>query len=89
MRRLAHKLVAVLTAALVSSGLAACGDSTGADSMSLVGTWDFIGFTDAGVAAQTTGTMVFRADGTVTVRRMPCSPAEMLEAVETARKAEI
>lgn len=27
--------------------------------------------------------------GAVTVRRMPCSPAEMLEAVETARKAEI
>ncbi len=27
--------------------------------------------------------------GAVTVRRMPCSPAEMLEAVETARKTEI
>jgi CheY-like chemotaxis protein len=27
--------------------------------------------------------------GAVTVRRMPCSPAEMLESIETARKAEV
>ncbi len=57
---------AVLTAAVVSGGMAACGDSTGPDSLSLVGTWDFIGFSDAGVEAETTGTGVFREDGTLT-----------------------
>jgi len=27
--------------------------------------------------------------GAVTLRRMPCSPAEMLESIETARRAEV
>jgi hypothetical protein len=35
--------------------------------MSLVGTWDLIGFTDDGVAAQTTGTWTFRSDGSTTI----------------------
>ncbi len=73
------KLVAVLTAALVSGGLAACGDSTGAESMSLVGTWDIIGFADDGVAAQITGTWVFRADGTFTIEGTVMPPDEPTE----------
>ena len=68
--------VAVLAAAVVSSGLAACGDSTGADSLSLVGTWDLIGFSDAGVEAETTGTWVFSADGTVTLQGTVTFPGE-------------
>jgi len=61
---------------VVSSGLAACGDSTGADSLSLVGTWDLIGFSDAGVEAETTGTLVFSADGTVTLQGTVTFPGE-------------
>ena len=44
--------------------------------MSLVGTWDFIGFSDAGVDAQTTGTMVFRTDGTFTIQGTVTYPGE-------------
>ncbi len=68
--------VALLTAAVVSGGMAACGDSTGPDSLSLVGTWDFIGFSDAGVEAETTGTWVFSADGTVTLQGTVTFPGE-------------
>ncbi len=46
----------------------ACGEEDGApNAVSLVGTWDWIGFTDSGLAATVTGTMVFRTDGTYTV----------------------
>jgi hypothetical protein len=43
---------------------AACGNDSTAPSLSLIGTWDLIGFTDMGIAAATTGTCEFRADGT-------------------------
>ncbi len=72
-------LVAVLTAAVFSGGMAACGDSTEPDSLSLVGTWDFIGFSDEGVEAETTGTWVFSADGTVTVQGTVTFPGESTE----------
>jgi hypothetical protein len=75
--------IALLTAAVVSSGVAACSDSTEPDSLSLVGTWDFIGFSDAGEAAQTTGTFVFRADGTLTVQGTVTFPNEPTEDVST------
>ena len=45
---------------------AACGDGgTEPDTLSLVGTWDWVGFSDAGVAAVCTGTVVFRTDHTL------------------------
>jgi len=69
-------LVAVLTAAVLSGGMAACGDSTDPDPLSLVGTWDIIGFSDAGVEAETTGTWVFRADGTLTIQGTVTFPGE-------------
>ena len=68
--------VAVLTAAVVFGGMVACGDSTGPNSLSLVGTWDFIGFSDAAVEAETTGTWVFSADGTVTLQGTVTFPGE-------------
>ena len=71
--------VALLTAAALSGGMAACGDSTGADSLSLVGTWDLIGFSDAGVEAETTGTWVFSADGTLTIQGTVTLPGELAE----------
>jgi hypothetical protein len=72
--------VALLTATVVSGGMAAC--STEPDPpptqppLSLVGTWDFIGFSDAGVDAQTAGTWVFRADGTLTIQGTVTFPGE-------------
>ncbi len=53
-----------------------CSDSTGTDPMSLVGTWDFIGFTDEGVATETTGTWTFRSDGSVTISGTVTFPGE-------------
>jgi hypothetical protein len=45
--------------------MSACGDDpAGPDVLTIVGTWDLIGFSDAGVEAQTSGSWTFRADGT-------------------------
>ena len=71
--------VALLTAAALSGGMAACGDSTDPVSLSLVGTWDFIGFSDEGVEAETTGTWVFSADGTLTIQGTVTLPGELAE----------
>jgi hypothetical protein len=56
--------------------LAACGKDSTAPSASLVGTWDLVGYTDMGVAAVTTGTWVFRADGTFSVNGTVTFPGE-------------
>lgn len=62
--------------------LAGCGGSDGSGpSVSLVGTWDFIGFSDAGVEATTTGTVVFGADGTVTWDGTVTFPGEPTDAI--------
>jgi hypothetical protein len=60
---------------------AACGSYPTAPSGSLAGTWDVLGFTDMGVAATTTGSAEFRADGTFVVSgtiAFPGEPAESL-----------
>jgi hypothetical protein len=70
---------AALLATLAWAGVA-CGDETGPQ-ISLVGTWDFIGFSDAGIEAATTGTWTFEANnafhviGTVT---FPGEPTDSL-----------
>lgn len=56
------------TAALVALLAGACGTDSTAPGTSLVGTWDLVGFTDAGVAALTTGTWIFSGDRTFRVR---------------------
>lgn len=66
-------LCAVAAVALLA---AACGKDGTAPSTSLVGTWDLIGFTDMGVAAVTTGTWVFRTDGTFSVNGTITFPGE-------------
>jgi hypothetical protein len=71
-----------LPLALILGLLAAgCGSDTTGPSASLAGTWDVLGFTDMGVAATTTGTADFRADGTFVVSgtiAFPGEPAESL-----------
>jgi hypothetical protein len=60
----------------------ACGDEPSAPpGFSLVGTWDWIGFTDAGVTATVTGTMVFRANGTWTGEGTVTFPDEAPESL--------
>ena len=65
-----------LRIAAVAVLLAACGDDNTAPVTSLVGTWNLAGFTDAGVAAVTTGTWVFRTDGTCSVNGTVTFPGE-------------
>ena len=63
-----------LIAALASAG-AACHDTSGPQ-ISLVGTWDFIGFSDAGIEAATTGTWTFEAASAFHVRGTITFPGE-------------
>lgn len=67
----------------VSIGLGACGDAT-APGDALPGTWDLIGFSDHGVAAQTTGTVEFRTDGTFEVDGTVTFPGEPTETLHLA-----
>ena len=64
-RRVRTLLVLALTTTLTAGAMSACGDDpAGPDVLTIVGTWDLIGFSDAGVEAQTSGSWTFREDGT-------------------------
>ena len=64
--------VALLTAAVVSGGMAACSTEPDTPStqppLSLVGTWDCVGFLDGGVPQGCSGTWVFGADGSISIQ---------------------
>lgn len=64
--------------------LAACNNDGTAPSVSLVGVWDFIGFTDGGVAALTTGTWTFAIDSSVTVDGTVTFPGEPTDSLDMA-----
>lgn len=76
-RALARRLRSAGASAAVAC-FAACATENTAPA-SLLGTWDLVGFTDMGIAAQTTGTVVFRADGTVSVEGTITFPGEPTE----------
>ena len=82
MRRPVYRvfLVGALTLAVLSCG----GSDSSGPSVSLVGQWDFIGFSDAGVDATTTGTVVFGADGTVSWNGTVTFPGEPTEAISVS-----
>lgn len=65
---------ATLILTLAWAGVA-CSDGTGPP-ISLVGTWDFIGFSDAGIEAATTGTWTFEANNAFHVRGTITFPGE-------------
>ena len=77
MKRALRLFAVIGTLALQS---AACDDGT-APSISLVGAWDLIEFTDAGVAAVTTGTWTFAADSSFTVNGTVTFPGEPTDAL--------
>ena len=86
-RRVMTLLVLALTTTLTASAMSACGDDpVGPEVPTIVGTWDLIGFSDAGVEAQTSGSWTFRSDrthsfeGTVT---FPDEPPENISGVGT------
>lgn len=56
-------------------GLAACNDSTG-PSGDITGSWELVGYTDAGIPAITTGTAIFRGNGTFTIDGTVTFPGE-------------
>lgn len=60
---------------------AACGQDAIQPATSLVGSWDLVGFTDAGTAATTTGTWVFREDGTFSVSGTVTFPGEPTDSI--------
>ncbi len=59
--------------------LAACATDNTGPGPSLVGTWDLVGYTDMGIAAATTGTWMFRSDGTMSVNGTITFPGEATE----------
>jgi hypothetical protein len=68
-----------LAVAAAGTLLAACSSDSTAPGPELVGTWDLVGFTDMGVAAVTTGTWIFRSDGTMHVEGTVTFPGEPTE----------
>ena len=72
-----------LSWALALAGAACTNDGT-APSISLVGAWDFIGFTDAGVAAVTTGTWTFAIDSSLSVNGTVTFPGEPTDSLVVA-----
>jgi hypothetical protein len=68
-----------LAVAAAGTLLGACGSDSTAPTPELVGTWDLVGFTDSGVAAVTTGTWIFRSDGTMHVDGTVTFPGEPTE----------
>jgi hypothetical protein len=77
MRRLISKLGVALC--LSTTALGCGGDDGPEQAPSMVGNWDFIGFSDAGVEATTTGTVVFRADRTISIDGTVTYPGENTE----------
>lgn len=74
------KTKAAALIALLAFTCAGCSDGSGPQ-VSLAGNWDFIGFTDAGIEATTTGTWTFEANGSFNVRGTVTFPGEPTDSV--------
>ena len=76
-----HSRCGLLLCLLLLALTTNCGDDATAPANSIVGTWDFIGFSEAGVEAVTTGTWIFRSDRTWSVNGTITLPDQPTEAV--------
>lgn len=56
--------------------LCACGDDPLGSGFTLLGEWDLVGFSDAGVPAATSGSAIFRSDGTFSIAGTVTFPGE-------------
>lgn len=63
--------------------LLACNDSTGPGD-DLTGNWELIGYRDAGIAGITTGSAIFRANGTFNIDGTVTYPGEPTEPIQAA-----
>lgn len=73
----------VLMSVLGLLALLGCNDSTGPED-DLTGHWELIGYSDAGVAGITTGSAVFRANGTFDIDGTVTYPSEPTEPIQVS-----
>ena len=73
----------ITAVALIALAGVACSDGTGPP-ISLVGTWDFIGFSDAGIEAAATGTWTFETNNAFHVRGTITFPGEPTDSLVTS-----
>jgi hypothetical protein len=71
-----HSLLFAFGVALTAACSSGSSEPSGSTSLSIAGTWDLVGFSDAGVAAVTTGTWISRVDGTFGVAGTVTYPDE-------------
>jgi hypothetical protein len=69
---------------VIAFGLVSCDGDASGPAPSLLGTWDLIGFSDAGVQASTTGEAVFRADGTFSIDGTVTFPGEPTDTISVS-----
>jgi hypothetical protein len=65
-----------LLAVILLLGMLGCGESPTQPTSSLPGTWDLVGYSDAGIPAAATGVAEFRLDGTFEVSGTVTFPGE-------------
>jgi hypothetical protein len=66
---------------LAAAGVLACGDGPTAPGIALVGTWELVGFSEAGLEAAVTGTAEFQADRTFEINGTITFPEEPTESL--------
>ena len=68
---------------LLFAGLLACTDSSGPGD-DLVGSWQLVGYSDAGVPATASGDAIFRSVGTFSIEGTLTFPGEPAESIEVS-----
>jgi hypothetical protein len=78
-----RSVVPIAASALLWIALFGCDDST-SPSTEIAGTWRIVGYVDHGVAGATTGTAVFRNDGTFSVLGTVTYPGETADSIDVS-----
>ena len=68
-------MIRMISSLCVGLGLVACSDSTGPADQ-LQGSWELVGYSDAGTPGATTGTAVFHGNGTFSIVGTVTYPGE-------------
>ena len=83
------KVIRRLLAVAFWIGVLGCGESPTQPTPSLLGTWDPVGYSDAGTPAAATGTAEFRLDGTFDVSGTITFPGELPDPVAISGTYEV